>query len=396
MFETIREFLRRQRRKRISNDLRFLKGLPPTPGTVAVWGFLRSQIGLGTSARGLVTAIEAGGIDADRYAIPLRGRDVIDFPTKRRRRKAATNIVVMNPPELLAGERLFPKSLFSPNQIIGYWAWELPRLPAEWSRAGAVVDEVWTCSHFSAESIRRGIERPVRVIPHMIADWDRLPAGVARQRFGFIDATAFWFLAIFDFSSSLDRKNPFAVIDAFRIAFPRGDENVRLILKYHSADRLLHQHARLRDACGDDPRIIRISDVYSQEDLRALVDSIDCFVSLHRSEGFGLNIAESMLAGKPVIVTAYSGNMDFTSADNSVLIPFRPIPVAADAYPDHQGQSWADPDVAAAAEAMAALEADPALRRRFGRAARTTIKTRYNIDAIALVLQDALKERLPG
>ena len=48
----------------------------------------------------------------------------------------------------------------------------------------------------------------------------------------------------------------------------------------------------------------------------------DCYVSLHRSEGLGLTMAEAMALGKPVIATGYSGNLHFMTPENSYLVDF--------------------------------------------------------------------------
>jgi glycosyltransferase involved in cell wall biosynthesis len=78
----------------------------------------------------------------------------------------------------------------------------------------------------------------------------------------------------------------------------------------------------------------------------------DCYVSLHRAEGLGLTIAEAMLLEKPVIATAYSGNMDFMDEDSGLLVPWEYTSVGsgANAYPAHA--QWAEPDIDVASNHM--------------------------------------------
>ncbi len=83
-----------------------------------------------------------------------------------------------------------------------------------------------------------------------------------------------------------------------------------------------------------------------------LIQCCDCYVSLHRSEGFGLTMAEAMLMGKPVIATAYSGNIDFMSMQDSLLVGYDLIPLERDYMPYKKGWLWANPHVAEAAEQM--------------------------------------------
>src|SRR5262249_14120959 len=117
----------------------------------------------------------------------------------------------------------------------------------------------------------------------------------------------------------------------------------------------------------------------------------DCLVSLHRSEGFGRFLAEAMWLGRPVIATAYSGNVDFMTSDVSCLVNYRLGPVAPHAYPFWQDPMWADPDLDEAAGCVTRLADDPGSGRRLGARASAHIRTHFSYRAVGLRYQEHLQ-----
>jgi len=272
-----------------------------------------------------------------------------------------------------------PDDLMDGRYSIGCWPWELPEWPSAWDHAWDYVDEVWATSRFTYDAYMRSARVPVLHVPHaVVADESE---GAQRSDFG-LPEHAFLFCFSFDGLSSLARKNPAAVVTAFRKAFPAGEREVGLVLKGIRAPTASPQWARLMAAIGDDDRIIIIDRSLSRGQLLDLYRSIDAYVSLHRSEGFGRNIAEAMLLGKPVIVTAHSGNMDFNLHDNAALVPARMCPVRQGEYPYGAGQLWADPDIAAAAEAMRRMVADRPWREGLAERAQRFIATAHSPQAV--------------
>lgn len=261
---------------------------------------------------------------------------------------------------------------------IGYWAWELPNIPAQWAQAASLFHEIWTPSRFVMEAVRRGLPKTgapkVRLAPHPLPD----VAGVrrARARFG-LAKDVFAFLAMYDVHSSATRKNPMGAVRAFQAAFSANRDDVVLLLKVVAAADSTSCLDDLIVATSGWPNIRILSDMLSDEDADRLICSADAFVSLHRSEGFGLSIAQAMAMGRPVIVTAWSGNMDFCT-EGAALVDFALTP-ARDPYGvyaafEGPGQVWADPNIASAAEAMRRFADDPAMARKLGEAGRSHIE----------------------
>ncbi|HEY8161604.1 MAG TPA: glycosyltransferase family 4 protein [Methylocystis sp.] len=349
---------------------------------VAVWGFLNSEIGIGTAARGYADALFKRRRNTLRYSIPLPGRDSVAYQADKPRIRAGCNIVVINPPELLHGNLYFPSQLMSDTYKIGVWHWELAVPPEEWRPAYDLVDEIWTSSTFTAKSFATATDKPVFIIPLIVQDWCHAAPNVARQHLDFLPKSGFVFLAVFDFLSGFARKNPLGVVKAFRAAFGDGREGPYLVLKYHSAAHHPEQEARLRDAIAGNDRIILVGDVLSLADMRLLRDACDCFVSLHRAEGFGLNIAEAMIAGRPVICTNYSGNMDFTNHENTLLVEHELVAVGQNDYFSWEGQVWAEPNLEMAADMMRRVFQNEDHAAEVGRKAREHILENLGEDTV--------------
>jgi glycosyltransferase involved in cell wall biosynthesis len=194
------------------------------------------------------------------------------------------------------------------------------------------------------------------------------------------------FLTSFDFHSWVERKNPFAAIEAFRLAFPEQSTPVRLLVKTSNGAHYPEMLARLLELAQADPRILVREGILERPHLRSLQRCCDAYVSLHRSEGFGLGLAECMALGKPVIATAWSGNCDFMSADNSCLVSYELIEVGRGEYLHGSGQRWASPNIAEAASYMRRLFEDRAFASAVGECAAVDIARKLSSAGIAAAL----------
>lgn len=241
---------------------------------------------------------------------------------------------------------------------IGYWAWELPDPPPDWIGCDANLDEIWTPSRFSRDSLMRGMRRPIEVVPHV------LPAAKRRNP---ESGAPFTVLTMADSRSSLSRKNPEGAVRAFLSAFGASPA-ARLLLKLGVSDSDLEAlNARLGGALAA-PNVEVIREFLNDDALAALYQRADVLLSLHRAEGFGLPMLEALARGIPTVATGWSGNMDFTTAENSLLVPYSIVPVA-DPGAVYHGSRWAEPDIGAAAMALTRLAGDPSLYAQLSHAA---------------------------
>lgn len=273
---------------------------------------------------------------------------------------------------------------------IGYWAWELPRFPDEWAPAIDGLDEIWTPSQFVSEAVARSTDKPVFAIPHAVLP----PQGNRERGRAALGLTGDITLisTLFDTRSFLRRKNPLGALNAFRDAFPDPQATgVRLVLKGHGP--LDDSRARqLYAQAAATPGVITRHELMEDNALQDLMSATDILLSCHRSEGFGLNIAEAMAAGKVAVATGWSGNMEFMNADNSVLLDYELRPLAPGDYPQAEGQHWAEPSHEQMVEELRALVADPGRRQRIGEKAARHMAERFSVEAMANKVQSRMKQ----
>jgi len=280
------------------------------------------------------------------------------------------------------------RSFFDGRYNIGYWNWELPELPDEHMKAFDFLDEVWAPSSFCHETFSKKARKPVTRIPYCIDL--KVPAGVGRAELG-LPAEGFLFLFMFDALSVLERKNPAALIEAFLRAKSSLPKAARLVLKVINADKVPQDHAEILRIAQRDPSIVFLSRYLDRPEINALCASVDCYVSLHRSEGFGLTLAESMFLGKPVIATGWSSNMDFMTPWNSLPVKYKLVTLGEDHGPYRKGNTWADPDVDHAAECMVRVATDPGLHRSLAQAGQETIRRNFSPAAVGQGIKARLK-----
>jgi GT2 family glycosyltransferase/glycosyltransferase involved in cell wall biosynthesis len=269
---------------------------------------------------------------------------------------------------------------------IGFWYWEFDTVPASWDRAAQSCDELWAASSFVANGLAKRYHKPVKVfLPGL--ELPKFPP-VPRRQFGLPDGP-FIFLFAFHMTSVMERKNPLGLVAAFRQAFRAGEE-VMLVIKTSFGSASPAELAALNEAAAN-PRIRFIDAIYSEAEMLALMDASDAYISLHRSEGLGLTMAEAMLLGKPVIATRYSGNLDFMDDRNSLLVDCS-LDRLERSYPPYEaGLRWATPSVDHAASLMRRLYEDRPFGRELGARARSDLESRLSHAATGAPMAERLK-----
>lgn len=274
---------------------------------------------------------------------------------------------------------------------ICYGAWELETLPTYLADL-QYIDEYWALSTFIADAAQKRMDIPVHAFP--ISVNLHFPENLApRERFGIPDNN-FTFLFAFSVDSTLSRKNPEAVLDAFQIAFSDPNEPVTLVIKsmirQASPDNRLSFEA-FKAKASKDPRVILIEETLNQDDNASLYMRCDAYVSLHRAEGFGLTMAEAMGYGKPTIGTGYSGNLDFMNEGNSCLVRFEKVEMDSSAYHNQQ-REWAEPDSYDAAQHMRRVFNDVLFREKIARAGKRTIYEEFSPIAVGRKILSRLQK----
>ena len=286
---------------------------------------------------------------------------------------------------------------------IATWFWELPTMP-DWMQAQFDrISEIWAPTAFVERTFLRYTSKPVHVVPPVVPILTaEAPRPILRQRLG-LPLDRLIFSASFDFNSAVSRKNPLGIARAFAEAFPGSPRTgPLLVIKVVNLPASGSFATELRGALASVNGIL-IDRTFTDNEFAELLHASDVYVSLHRSEGFGLGLAESMAIGKPVIGTAFSGNLDFMSIENSCLVGYRLREIDADDHAHNpgieavytEGAVWAEPDVQEAAAWMTVLAADSDLRSELGKAAAKTMMARFSPEAVCRIATDRLAELFP-
>ena len=320
------------------------------PWGVNITGLLSGKLGLGESARWIVDTLTEIGVPTK----PVQGRlrvpggeyeefnyfDVAEAPF-------AINLVCLSGATLPQLASDIGDGFFKRRYTAALWWWELPELPESWLPGFELTDEVWVASDFIYDIVAPVSPVPVYKIklPVLVAPFAQRSRAELGMPEGFI------FLFVHDYHSTTARKNPVGLIKTFRAAFPEGS-GASLVIKSINGDRVPQSHESALLAAQGRDDIHFIDGFLDSRTKNAMLDSCDCYVSLHRSEGFGQTIAEAMWLGKPTIATGFGGNLDFMTAENSYLVDFGMTTVGEDAHPYPADGVWADPDLEHAALLM--------------------------------------------
>jgi glycosyltransferase involved in cell wall biosynthesis len=344
-------------------------------------GFLTADLGVGESSRAMVRAADAAGIPSALVPLKLNCLNRLGDQTYAARLQETNphpvNVFHIDPPAAGDIEHHHGARFRTGKYNVGYVAWELPEFPDPWLPFCDTFDEIWCPSDFTREAIAIKFPGPVLTMPHAIA-FPRPAASKTELRVAFgLPAAAFLFLSLFDLNSYAARKNPQAAIEAFRLS-GLGREGAKLVVKVHNAGGNPGDYAALQALAGEIPGVTLISETFSREQVSALQAACDCFVSLHRAEGFGLAIAECMYLGMPVISTDWSAPAEFVHSGNGCPVRAATLVLERSHGPYAKGATWADPDVGHASEWMRRLHGDRALAEQLGGEARKTVESRFS------------------
>ncbi|HEY8260383.1 MAG TPA: glycosyltransferase family 4 protein [Methylosinus sp.] len=415
------ERLRKAARRRMFDidEMRFLTRSPgghrcfgaglPRPAKenkadIQLIGPLRKASGLGQASRLSAGMIARGGFSYSAFDFGLDNPAPEGFSSKVALgglKHARVNVIHLNAESIPLVYAYMP-DVFSSSYNIGYFYWELDTPANCHYLALDLLDEIWVSSEYCRSIYASATHKPVVNVGMCAEHLDGISRAEARayvsKRLG-AAPDDFVFLSAFDSFSFIQRKNPVNVLRAFRAAFP-DDRRVRLVLKTHNRHYVgdpqqLRMWRGIEEEIEGDPRITIIDETLSYEDLRKLKAGSDCFVSLHRSEGWGFGMIEAMASGIPVVATAYSGNMDFCTPETCWLVDYD----LAYLYPEDYifvipGQRWADPRLDSAVAQLRAVAYDAEDRQRRVEAATRYVQANFSEEAISARYAARLKELL--
>lgn len=319
---------------------------------INIAGCVKGEFGIGEGARANIRSIETANIPFTINNFNLDWHRNLDSTYQEQEfsqnNPYPINLINFNPDILSVFIEHFGTQYFKGHYNIGCWAWELPTFPPNWQFSFDFFDEIWTYSNYSVEAISAVSSIPVLKIMPSLA----LSQPVLNRAALGLPENKFIFLFVFDSHSTFERKNPIGIIEAFLKAFGKSNKKILLVIKISNSEHYPHQIEKLKAMAAHSESIYLIETHLTRPEINALIYNCDCYISLHRAEGFGLTMAEAMFYGKPVIATAYSSNIEFMNIGNSFLVKYDLLTISEDFGPYQKGDIWADPDIDHAAALM--------------------------------------------
>ncbi|MGH2852065.1 MAG: glycosyltransferase, partial [Solirubrobacteraceae bacterium] len=361
---------------------------------VNVVGYLTSELGIGEGARLIVSALDAAAVPLLPLTPPT--------PPQSRNQHAYTalptsaagfplNLICVNVDGLQRFQQEVGRGFFEHRHNIGLWWWEVDVLPPEWRGAFELLDEVWVGTEHVARALTAVSPIPVHRIRMPIVAPRAEP--MPREALGLDDERMF--LSMFDHRSVVERKNPLGTIAAFAEAFA-PDSGAVLVLKSVNAELDPTGRERVRAAAAPHPHVRLVEGYLSPAQTHGLIAACDCFVSLHRAEGFGLGPAEAMSLAKPVIATGYSGNLDFMTTANSYLVQYTLSKVGPGCWPYPAEANWAEVDLDHAARLMREVFEDPAGAGEVGARAAADLSRTHSAAVAGAAMRSRIEEIAGG
>lgn len=366
------------------------------PFGINLIGHARGDYGLGESCRLVAGALKELDVPLSVFNVSLNstskesnmelaGLEGGDLPYR-------INLIHVNPNKLSGTVWVIPPAKLRGHYNIAYWLWELPEFPEEWLYTLKLFDEIWTPAQFITDTLKKYTEKPVYTMPYGLRT-PKTDKTVGREYFG-LPKDKFLFMVSYDGNSVSARKNPEGSIRAYVKAFSPDESGVGLVVKatHESSEGL----ERMRELLKDYPNIYVLTESYSREVFNSLIACVDAYVSLHRAEGFGLVMAESMLLGTPTIATNWSANTEFMDSDVACMVDAEIVELEKDYPPYHKGNHWARPDEDEAAGYMRRLFDDREYGKELARKAKARLETKNTPQKAAEIILKRLQELKQG
>lgn len=320
-------------------------------GAPVVVGLMTSPTGMGEGARLIYSGLIGSGLEASYIDLTWRFlpelAQTVSFPSSPPISETGPIILHMNPSEIPTVLHLIGPDFFKGRKLIGIWAWEQDILPQNWVKMQVYFDELWAISKYMYKALSEQLSIPVFYTGYPAA----LLAGPETKRLPTIENNVFTVFTSFDVRSDIERKNPKASVKAFQTAFPnRHSREEKMIVKLTKSD------FEPPSSWLNDPRIEIYNAAFEEVELRKMVLRSHCVISLHRSEGFGLQIAKALALGVPSVFTDYSATKEFSDCPASYPVGYKFTEANSGQGPYKKTLGiWADPDISAAAQHLRAI-----------------------------------------
>ncbi|MBB6332004.1 glycosyltransferase involved in cell wall biosynthesis [Chryseobacterium sediminis] len=362
---------------------------------INVFGFINGEFGIAEATRLNCKAMQRAGIPLNLMNYDVRtNHDNNDQTFTKFSDKAdhPINLVQVSASvsEMSNFFEYFDYSFFERKYNILYMAWESETIPEDYLLNINLFDEVWTPSEYCKKCIEKYIASPVKVIPHPI-DINLKPTEDS-EALNFYNTDFFNFLFIFDYNSSIQRKNVLNLIKVFRETFDGKDNKAFLTIKTSKSDKFSLEKQQIKEAIGDSVKIKVVEKIFDKNALNYVISTCDSYISLHRSEGFGLTMAEAMYFGKPVIATGYSGNLQFMNAENSFLVNAEKVSYGSDDLNYDSNTIWSEPSLEEASIYLKKIYEGGDDVKAASDNARKTITSDFSLEGVGKLIRERSEE----
>lgn len=361
---------------------------------VDVFGYFNAVLGVGEAVRLASDALVQAGEDVTKIVIQRQRSSRMAAANENSIAKHDIALLCLDAHSLSRNLDLIGRKPLTDRYLIGQWFWELESLPNYFSEALSQVNEFWAPTRFIENAMKNSSVHNT-VILHVPLPVRKIEVNPSIEKSSFGVQNKFVFYFNFDFLSVMKRKNPMAVINAYTSAFSEKDETV-LVIKSINGIQRPRELEQLRNSIDSREDVFLLEDHLETSLNDALLTIADCYVSLHRSEGLGITMAEAMSIGKPVIATGYSGNLDFMNNENSILVPFNMVEVGKDGEGYPSSSVWAEPDVEFAAAAMRKVFQERDWAMNIGRKAERFMHDNYSIGVVSQIMKQRLSQIREG
>lgn len=365
---------------------------------INIIGYIDTESGVGESARGMIRAFKSTDIPITIINIeqPWLRRDNHEFTSLfTNQPKYKINLLCINADQVENVVKNCLKTRILKNRYnIGYWYWESDVFPNQYKNAFKYFDEIWVASEYIKKALEKISPIPVFVIPPLFIELDTKLI----ESFDFykhhidINSSDFVYLNLFDSASFWERKNPFTLIRSFKKAF-NNKTDVKLIIKTTEIKKS-KVYPKLFNEIKSNKNIILLDKYLSKIEINQLENRANCYVSLHRSEGLGIPLIESMFLKKPVIATGFGGNTDFMNSRSSFLVKYRVEKLKSAIGPYPKNSDWAIPDINQAAFIMKFVYEKRVETKAIAKNGGLRIRKLYNSEKIGKLIKSRLQEFL--
>ena len=359
----------------------------------SVVAYARSEHGVGEAGRRMASAValsglpyemvgvSVGNLSRQRHALVKAVSEEINFDNA---------VVCVNADQVPRIDSVLGLGGFDGVRA-GLWFWELSEFPEQYWPAFDRFHEVWAASEFNRAAFQEATDKPVRLF-RLPMHFPSGPTRFTRRSVGLPEGKHV-FLTNFDYLSVHRRKNPIGAIEAYLSAFGPED-GATLVVKSINGHHKQLDVEHVRWAARGRPDVVFMDGFVSSAAMQAMIELADTYVSLHRSEGYGLNMADAMARSTPVVATGYSGNMDFMDATTAELVGYDLVEVGKGSEPYDRSAVWADPRLDTAAAAMRRLFDDPGYAADLADRAERHVRTHFARDAVGELALELLTTAL--